>query len=411
MTLTPCFPFALGCVMHSHNSDCQDGQSACQTGHLGINAKFSSLVDFQGFFSGSESPKNGHLSPVDVRLERFALQSVSRRILPRSRTAKCLRLHQANKPEVDLWRTLSGSVVYGGLQTCGSVWACPVCASKVTERRRLELRHAMAVHSEGGGSVYMVTLTNPHYAHSDLNALLKDQAKAMSYFNGHKAAHRLWSGIGAVGTVRVLEVTHGVNGWHPHFHILVFARSGLDLDDCRSAFFRLWLRCCELSSLPRPSFEHGVRFDGGDQAGRFLAEYAAKNGVDDSHWGLDHEMTKGHLKRSKAVSGRSPFDLLRSYLYQNDKPSGALFAHFAAAFKGKKQLVWSHGLKQLFSVDDLSDSDIAARVDDSAFLLGQIALEDWRLILRFDLRGHVLELARFGWEPIQNLIEYLRGLS
>jgi hypothetical protein len=28
---------------------------------------------------------------------------------------------------------------YKGLQTCGSVWLCPCCASKIEERRRLEI--------------------------------------------------------------------------------------------------------------------------------------------------------------------------------------------------------------------------------------------------------------------------------
>ena len=32
---------------------------------------------------------------------------------------------------------------YTGLQTCGSVWTCPVCASKIQEIRRLEIASAM----------------------------------------------------------------------------------------------------------------------------------------------------------------------------------------------------------------------------------------------------------------------------
>ncbi len=30
-------------------------------------------------------------------------------------------------------------VYYKGLQTCGSVWLCPCCVSKIEERRRLEI--------------------------------------------------------------------------------------------------------------------------------------------------------------------------------------------------------------------------------------------------------------------------------
>ena len=33
---------------------------------------------------------------------------------------------------------------YKGLQTCGSVWTCPICANKIQEIRRQEIAHAMA---------------------------------------------------------------------------------------------------------------------------------------------------------------------------------------------------------------------------------------------------------------------------
>ena len=65
--------------------------------------------------------------PASTRLERFALQAGVRRILPKSRTAKCLRVRQAHRSEIDVFRSLEySSAHYGGLQTCGSVWACPV---------------------------------------------------------------------------------------------------------------------------------------------------------------------------------------------------------------------------------------------------------------------------------------------
>ena len=31
--------------------------------------------------------------------------------------------------------------------------------------------------------------------------------------------------LGKVGHVTATEVTHGSNGWHPHYHILLFSKN------------------------------------------------------------------------------------------------------------------------------------------------------------------------------------------
>lgn len=342
--------------------------------------------------------------PQEARLERFALQSAARKLLWGSRTAKCLRLVRGRRkdeeraPVIEVWRSIEhGTAHYAGLQTCGSVWACPVCAAKVSEFRRLQLLGLMERHKAAGGSCYLLTLTNPHTVGDDLWQLLKAQSKAMSAMNGNRSARKLWSDIDCVGTVRAQEVTHGLaNGWHPHFHVLVFARAGLNLVECRRRFYAEWANACRLAKLPAPSYEHGCRFDGGNEASKYITK---------GLWGLDYEMTKSHIK--KAGKGRSPFDLLRSYLYDDDKQAGALFREYAAAFKGQNQLVYSKGLKDLYAVEDLTDDEIVNHHDDAAALLGQIEFEQWRLILAADLRGEVLELARHGWEPVARLLASL----
>jgi len=397
-------------------SECENG--AKNSPILGSNAKSSPLQENQGLqpnfslvsrpfysaaysvdsFTGEVLFDEPEYDPVSFRLERFALQSSVRRLLPVSRTAKCLRIIQANRTEVDVWRSSEhGSAFYANLQTCSSVWACPVCAAKISERRRVELLQAMEQHQASGGSVLLLTLTNPHTSTDDLLAMLKAQALAMSRFNSTKSAQKLWVSIGCIGTVRAWEVTHGSNGWHPHFHILLFVASGLDLEQLRSSFYSVWSNCCRLAKLPIPSELHGVRIDDGTKA----ANYVTKG-----LWGLDREMTKGHIKKSK--QGRSPFDLLRSYLYDKDKQAGVLFCDYARSFKGKRQLVWSKGLKAIFELVDRTDEEMASAVEDDAYLLGKIQAEDWVLIRKFNVRGEVLELARHGWETVERLLFSLR---
>ena len=385
------------------------------TAGLGKYAKSSSALP------GAPSPAlfepaAGGVSPVGAydptaQLQRFALQSAARRILPGSRTAECLRAHapvkgrkfDASPVEVTRSAERGGACQYRKLLVCGSVWQCPVCAAKISERRRVELLSAMTAHKSAGGDVLLLTLTSPHYAGDVLADVLAGQAAALKHFNAGRAAQKLNAEIGCIGQVRALEVTHGRhrevnNGWHPHYHILLFVRSGQDLEALQDLFFRRWRDACAKAGLPAPSAAHGVRLHDGSEA----AYYAGK-------WGLDSELTKGHIKKSPKAKGETPFDLLRAFLSDGDRQAAALFREFAGAFKGKRQLFWSHGLKARFGIGEASDGDLAVREDDSAFLLGKIGLDDWRRILKVDVRGQVLALAGIGgWEPVKRFLCDLR---
>ena len=119
------------------------GPSAGENRLLGIYAKSPSLL-------GQET-----YNPGLARLERFSLQSVVRHVLPGGRTAKCLRVRrrtsEGQEASISVWRSVEfESAHYKGLQTCGSVWACPVCSAKISERRRIELAAAIAMHKAAG---------------------------------------------------------------------------------------------------------------------------------------------------------------------------------------------------------------------------------------------------------------------
>ncbi|WP_147310522.1 MULTISPECIES: protein rep [Cupriavidus] len=339
--------------------------------------------------------------PADFRWARFATQAVSRRLLPEFRVHNCLRVRSKGR-EIQVVQSIEYKTAsYKGLQTCGSVWVCPVCAAKISERRRVELQAAVALHQAQGGQVLLMTLTTPHGRHDDLAKVLDRQAKALKSFNAGRAAQALFDDMGCIGQIRALEVTHGRkravnNGWHPHYHILLFVRSGVDLEAFQGRLFERWRDACVKAGLKAPSEEHGVRLDDGSKA----ASYASK-------WGLESEMTKGHIKVAK--DGETPFDFLRAYLEDQDKQAAALFVEFATVFKGKRQLHWSRGLKKRFGIGEASDEEVAAKQDDQAVLLGSISLEQWRAVLRHEGRAIVLELAeKQGWEAVQS---YLNSIS
>ena len=368
---------------------------------LGTNAKY-----------GAPNPETGEIEgfdPMALRAMRFALQSAARYILPKSRTAKCLRLRSYNAEglkDIQVWKSNEhGTASYTGLQTCGSVWACPVCAAKIAERRRAELMGAMAAHKAGGGSMLMLTLTTPHQRGDQLADLLAKQSLALSRFWKDKTVRGLLAGLGVVGQVRALEVTHGRkspqnNGWHPHYHVLLFAGSGVDLaKDWAVRLYLRWSALCEKSGLGVPSFQHGLKLDDGTKA----AAYASK-------WGLEDEMTKGHTKKGK-TGGETPFDFLRAFLADSgDLQAAALFREFALTFKGKRQLHWSHGLKARFGLNDVSDEVLVEAAEDDCHLLGTITLNQWRDVLAVEGRANVLACAASGgWPAVVAYLDAIKG--
>jgi hypothetical protein len=344
----------------------------------------------------------GLIDPMQSRANRFILQQVARKFLPKSRTNNCLRLRQKGK-QVEVWKSHEfKTAAFVGLQTCGSVWVCPVCAGKVAPRRGGEIVAAMAAHKAAGGKVTLLTLTAPHQRADNLVDLLAKQKKALNSFKNDRHVKAIFKAMGIIGDIKALEVTHGRlspqnNGWHPHYHILQFGGLGADyvpLDwlqivDIEDVLYQRWAAACVRAGLGEPSRAHGLKLDDGSKAAKYV-----------SKWGLEDEMTKGHTK--KALHGETPFDFLRSYLADpNDKQAGALFREFAEAFKGKRQLVWSRGLKKRYAIGELSDEELSAQTDDQARLLGQITLEQWCDVLAVEGRGVVLQLAASGgWDAV-----------
>ena len=211
---------------------------------------------------------------------------------------------------------------------------------------------------------------------------------------------RLRSRFGIVGTVRAVEVTYGENGWHPHIHELVFTRSEVDMPELRSAVFARWHSVCEKVGLGLPTEAHGVDV----RNGSYAAAYAGK-------WGMEAELTKAHVKRGK--SSLTPWDLLRVSVQSVDSTAGsqsrALFAEYANAFHGKRQLVWSPGLDHIRD-EELSDEEIAAKGEDDVTMLGILSKSGWRQIIITKKRGELLEVAASGcWSDVLKFLDEHRG--
>lgn len=300
--------------------------------------------------------------------------------------------------EIQVLRGVSTDRAYfHGLQVCAMPWTCPVCASKISERRRHEVARAMEQAHALGLRVRLVTLTVPHGLGDDLGPMVDAMTKAWSRLWQGEPGMKLRLALGVWGHIRALEVTHGANGFHPHFHALMFYHPEQTTDDQWKKLPGRWQTVAQRSGLPLPSLEHGCQIDDGTKA----AQYVAK-GV----WGLESEVTKGHVKKGKRGS-RTPFDLLRDYM-KGDKQAGALWRAYALAFEGRRQLYWSNGLKKLLAIADLTDEEIAHKPDDKgSLLLAIISLDQWQLIYQRKMESAVLDLAEVSVDALRRFLEWL----
>jgi hypothetical protein len=334
-----------------------------------------------------------------ARAERFALLAVARSILGKEhRTHKCM-YSRAPKQDVKIWKDKEHKkAFFSGVRTCGSVWPCPICAAKISERRRSELVDALTQAKAIGLHVKLLTLTIPHGLGDDLNTILAGLLKAWNKTSQGLVGQRLRELLGLRGYIRAFEVTYGKNGFHPHFHVLLFLDQNMPNHTVQEAFTPVWQNACRLARLPIPSEAHGCRVDDGSYADKYV-----------SKWGLESEMTKGHSKKGKQ-GGMSPFDFLRAVFAQDDDSPrfAGLFLIFEKAFKGKRQLYWSNGLRSLLNLGkESTDEELAAAQEESACVLAELSADQWRAIAHARAQSHVLDLAEARPEALQRVIEQL----
>ncbi|EIJ42356.1 Replication protein [Beggiatoa alba B18LD] len=361
----------------------------------------------------------------------FRLQSTVAKLLPDARVAKCLRKfsqfpnkkRQLKDSFAKIYKSDQHQHTFlAGLEVCGSIWVCPVCAAKVSERRKEELERITTEHRRQGGELVMITRTVPHeYAH-DLKTFLTTFLEAESILKKDRQYKKIVEKVGLIGTVRVLEVTYGTNGWHVHTHELWFIEkahpalygriSGLcydpDIDKyigySKQGLFNLWTQATKKAGFNLSPSPYAFGIHNGDYVSAYLAKWGKQ-----TDWTASAELTKSHIKTNQYAQdkGQTPFDLIRNY-QQGDKQAGEKFKEFAQVFKGRHQLQYSHGLKKRFALPEKTDLQLAQETTARAEFVGGLNYHDWLLILKHDLRAKLLDLASHNWQAVANYLFNLR---
>lgn len=325
-----------------------------------------------------------------ARMERWALKAEAVKALGASfhRLGRCNRFVLGS--EVEVWHSQArNSASYRKLETCANVWCCPVCSARISEHRRSELTAATAAAKAKGWQIALLTVTFRHGAGDDLADILPRFTDAWRKMTSWKA-YKAWSAFaGLQGYISATEVTHGANGWHPHRHILLFLESGADLVELERQLYPIWDKAVRRAGLPGTSPKCFKLHDGNR-----AADYVSKFG---RQWTEADELTKSMAKRGRQ-GNRTPWDLLRSMLHDDDEAAAPLFKVYAEAFKGKSQLRWSRGLRDALGLAVELDDEAAEKAtrDEDARLLAALDRPTWRRVYIAKAQGQLLEVAASG---------------
>lgn len=351
-----------------------------------------------------------------LQVVRFAMQAAARELLPHSRVGFCRRRVIPGRETVEVWQSNeSKRAYYLNLALCNLIWQCPVCAAKITEERRQVLQTAFSaqeliIGAEGEGffaNKFHIALATYTIAH-------KKTESAVAVLARLQAAYRhCWSGRWAkaikvsyriIGTLGGLELTHGKNGWHPHIHCLLISDSAFNAAVETSLYDGIKKRWQESVSRVGGYASEKAGFDlrvSDDKGQWILPEYLSKQGtqVDDAarSWGAIEEISKYPTKRGKR-DGRTLWQLLVDYM-GGDVMAGTLWIEGTGALKGAKYMRPSPGLWDVLGVSkDVESDEIMGeeRAKASDRLLASLSLDQWRVVIRHDLRGQLLEVASTG---------------
>jgi len=293
-----------------------------------------------------------------------------------------------------------GNARVSSVETCGSVWACPVCGSKILQQRSEDLKSIGKEWQKRGGNIYMLTLTFSHNREDILSDLLGksvDNTGLMGAIRKFRQS-RVWrdfkTAFSYEADCRAVEITWGnKSGFHPHVHMLIYGYYDSPeylTNYWESRLFKCWANQCQKVGLGAPNRKNGI-----DLRRAKTTDYIAK-------WGASSELTSGHAKQAKgnnySIRQLQEFlidDVTRSIAGISLQKVKALLSVYNNTMKGHKLLTWAGTKKgedsfkvKMIGGKDLTDEEIAEIQEEELQYLSKVLEIDsssWQTIY---WRGH-----------------------
>jgi hypothetical protein len=374
-------------------------QSAAERQSLGNTANISS--------TGSKTVKKYSLLNHAAKLATDA-NVLSKRSGNPHRVRSCHKNRAYGQDAITI--KLSGNDVhnpnasYGGLQTCESIWACPVCAARIAVEKGQDILKALEWAKRENLAPVMVALTARHHAGMQLS-WFKDLFKgSWEMFSSGRRWKHFKKKFGIKHYIVNREVTRGDAGWHYHMHLLLFLDFGelkaAAADSLQAELEAYWIHCLEthgLEGLPEIALHVSAH-------GNVGQSYLTKIGItiNEKDGKLEYEMTSSETK-----SGQSIWDILR-HSYYGDESASALYIEFIEAMQDTNFITFSHELRDLIADIELPESESVASNEKSDF--AEISPYWWKIVRRSGAMGKLLEQVMLT-RDIDHLRQYLYHLQ
>lgn len=259
-------------------------------------------------------PEKVKTTPQKRRLKIYELRYIAGNILG-GRVKSCGQVPIGQ--EAFYCKKPNSKVFTGGVETCCNANACPICALKVMEQRKLDVYNVLlAFRQHPNVSMGFLTLTVQHQANESYKDVRLKTCKAWLRVRQSKKYRRLEKIFGHIGDIRAVETKISrTSGYHVHQHIAIIC-------DCTAHQLQRFAKC--LISLYLLQVNKKV-FKGYNQSREkiFVSGYANSlgqnytpiynvDGINNyvSKWEVSDELTRSNMKVNGGSKSFTAFGLL-----------------------------------------------------------------------------------------------------
>lgn len=291
-------------------------------------------------------------APLDTLTElrktiRYKRLRNIQRVTGMSRISRCHKAIKYGHDSVDIVaRSYAGgdqSVSVLNVIRCGSVWACSVCSHVQAMAERSAISQAVTNAQAIGWTVWFLTTTIAHDHDTSLADEMQQVADARRSWRNRAAWKSAAKEAGYRGSIRVLEITLGENGWHLHVHELLFCEKRTDMWKTDGGM-RAWSKAC-LDAGVKPISED-AQFCRQVRPGHD-ANYMTK-------WSISDELTDPQQQK---LSPNYTVWELADRAAAGDQYCLFKWHEYEEATFGRKRVYWSADLKTLLTIEEQPKED------------------------------------------------------
>jgi hypothetical protein len=278
---------------------------------------------------------------------------------------------------------VNGHARITGLITCGSVWDCPVCSSKISMIREKEIRTAIDNWYGLGNYCLLVTYTVRHNKGDKLTDLSRVMTEGLRFVKSGRQYQEI-KRDGIKGSITLTEITYGQNGWHYHKHILLFVKNTFiyelknNQDKLQNVLVQRYRSYIESKGY---TIVDGIGVTIEKVENNKLGQYFTK-------WGMSNELASD-IKESNG--GITPFQML-----DDIDTWGNMFLEYSRTMYGKRRITFSNGLRAMLNMgEEKTDQEVLQEEDQDG--------QEYELIITVDR-------AQYKWINDQKLLPVMLHL-